>query len=187
MKADANRFSYACFVVDDFINNINAFRSFLNSKIGYKRLEDSAHPDEFYLACYRESFVVTPSNNLNMGKVTVTFDRKPQRFLKTGETAVELTSGGSITNPTKFASKPLIRIYGTGRVGIGSNSITVTAANTYTDVDCEIMEAFTGTQSRNAYVTIQNQDFPELKPGANGITLGTGVERVVITPRWWRL
>ena len=186
-RFDNVQHSFACFVVEDFETNIQAFRNFLNSKIGYQRLEDTAHSDEYYMACYKNNFVVTPSNNLDMGKVTVTFDRKPQRFLKSGETAVTLTSDGSITNPTRFSAKPLIRIYGTGRVGVGSNAITVATADGYTDVDCEIMEAYKGTQSRNAYVTIQDNDFPELKPGANGITLGTGVERVDITPRWWRL
>ena len=30
-------------------------------------------------------------------------------------------------------------------------------------------------------------DYPVLAPGSTGIALGTGISRVMITPRWWEL
>ena len=178
---------YSAVIYENFENRLAQFRSILMSVRGYQRLEDSITPDEFYLAYYDDVFMATAYSDMSMGHLEVAFTRKPQRFLKTGETVTTFTENGTITNPTLFPSKPLIRVYGTGRVGIGSDSILITSADEYTDIDCEIMEAFKGTSSCNPYIQLSGIDFPELKPGNNGITLGTGITRVDITPRWYRL
>lgn len=179
--------SYNVVIYQNFESTLSNLRNALVSKVGYQRLEDSIHPDEFYRAYYSTDFVTMMKPTRRMGHCTVTFTRKPQRYLKSGETAVTLSSDGSITNPTLFDSQPLLRIYGTGVVGIGDNAITITTADVYTDIDCETMEAYKGSTSCNAYVQIQNNDFPVLHPGANGITLGTGITQVQVTPRWFRL
>jgi predicted phage tail component-like protein len=171
----------------DFVNSERNMRNFLLSQPGYKRLEDSRYPDEFFMAVYDSNYVTKVSRDKTIGKGTLTFTRKPQRYLKSGETKTTLNVNGSITNPTLFDSQPLLRIYGTGTVGIGDNAITITAADGYTDIDCEAMEAYKGTTSCNGAIQIQDIDFPVLKPGANAITLGTGITKVEITPRWYRL
>lgn len=178
---------YSAVIYENFENRLAQFRSILMSVCGYQRLEDSISPDEFYLAYYDDVFMATAYSDMSMGHLEVAFTRKPQRFLKTGETVTTLTASGSIENPTLFPAKPLLRIYGTGTVGIGDNAITITSADEYTDIDCDIMEAFKGTASCNQYVQIQGNDFPVLHAGTNGITLGTGITRVDITPRWYRL
>ena len=96
------------------------------------------------------------------------------------------TSNGSIENPTEFESKPLLRVYGTGTLGIGSQSITISQADVYTDIDCEMMDCFKGTANKNANVSFSDYNFPTLMPGTNGISL-TGITKVEITPRWWIL
>lgn len=180
--------AYSLIIIDDFINNYNALRAFITSRIGYCRLEDSLHPDEFYKALYASDVVVEMNPRRNMGKLTLEFSRKPQRFLKSGETTITITeSEYTITNPTLFASSPMIRIYGEGTVGIGDNAITVLSADEYTDIDCETMEAYKGTESMNERIQIQNIDFPVLHAGDVGITLGSGITQVDITPRWWSL
>lgn len=188
---DGNRYAdqvheYNCVIYQNFEANLRDFRNFLMSKVGYQELTDSMHADEKYLAYYGQDFITMMKPDRGMGHFTLSFTRKPQRYL-TGVSDVELTANGSITNPTLFPSQPLLRVWGTGRVGIGSNSILITTANEYTDIDCELMEAYKGTVSCNNYIQIQDIDFPVLKPGANGITLGTGITKVKITPRWYRL
>lgn len=178
---------YSAVIYENFENRLAQIRSILMSVRGYQRLEDSITPDEFYMAYYNDSFVATAYSDLSMGHFEINFTRKPQRFLKTGETVTTLTASGSIENPTLFPAKPLLRIYGTGTVGIGDNAITITSADEYTDIDCDIMEAFKGTASCNSYVQIQGNDFPVLHAGTNGITLGTGITRVDVKPRWYRL
>lgn len=177
---------YECVIYDNFEENLDNFRNFLMSRSGYKRLEDTLHPNEFYHAVYKNDFIIVMDRERDMGKFSLEFDRKPQRFLKAGENTVELTSDGNIANNTFFEAQPLLRVYGTGTLGIGDNSITVTQCDEYVDIDCALMEAYKGATSYNNHIEIQNIDFPVLKPGDNAITL-SGITKVIITPRWFKI
>ena len=95
----------------DFEYKIRRLRSFLCSRYGYKRLEDTYHPDEFRLAKFVDG--LDPDvTQLQGGTFDLKFDCKPQRFLKSGEEAIVMTASGSIFNFTDFETKPLIRCYG---------------------------------------------------------------------------
>jgi len=179
--------TYPAFIFKNFRENLRAFSSFLLSHVGYFRLEDTYHPDEFRMAIYHGGMDpdVRPRNQA--GKFDLVFEVQPQRWLKSGEQVTALTKTGTIYNPTVFASQPLLRVYGAGQVGIGSQTITITAADVYTDIDCRIMEAYKGTAWKNDKIQLSGNDFPVLNPGNNNISLGTGITRVEITPRWWEV
>lgn len=91
----------------------------------------------------------------------------------------------TIENPTLFDSQPLMRVYGEGTLGINSQSVTITQADVYTDIDCEMMDCFKGTANKNMYVQFTDHNFPVFKPGVNDLSLGTGITKVEVTPRWW--
>ena len=95
--------------------------------------------------------------------------------------------GAGINNPSPFPSKPLIRIYGNGTFAINDISVTVANTTTYTDVDCELMDCYTGGTNRNNDVVFSTYDFPELQTGNNDVTFENGITMVEIVPRWWRL
>ena len=89
--------------------------------------------------------------------------------------------------PTLYEAKPLIRVYGTGTVTVGSISVQITQSTDYTDIDCDIQNAYRGLTSRNAYMKLlTNNKFPTLPAGSTGITY-TGFSRVDIMPRWWTI
>lgn len=95
-------------------------------------------------------------------------------------------------NPTPFASKPLIKVTGTGTLGIGEYILTITGTASQTlYIDCETMEIYTleGTvpMGASSLVSINKNDFPVLEPGTNNISVGSGITAVTITPRWWRI
>lgn len=95
-------------------------------------------------------------------------------------------------NPTPFASKPLIKVTGTGTLGIGEYILTITGTASQTlYIDCETMEIYTieGTVPTGAssLVSINKNDFPVLEPGTNYISVGSGITAATITPRWWRI
>ena len=119
------------------------------------------------------------------GMFTLEFDCKPQRFLKSGEEPVEFTANGILYNRTMQNAKPLLRVYGTGAgtVGIGSETITISAISTYVDIDCEIMDAYKGAVNCNGNVSFT--DDIVLGPGENNISKSGNISKVVITPRWW--
>ena len=177
--------TYPAFIYANFKQNIADFRAFLNSLFGYHRLVDSYQPNEFRMVFFQGEFDPDVTAKNDAASFDITFNCKPQRFLLSGEQATTLTADGTITNPTRFNSQPLLRVYGTGDLGINGDTITISQADVYTDIDCEMMDAYKGTENRNQYITLTNYNFPVLVPGENGIALGTGITRVEITPRWW--
>ena len=180
---------YVCGIGVNFRENFRAFRAFLASVIGYSRLEDSWHPDEFRLARLTGALEPQLFKNGLTGEFTVEFEAKPQRFLKAGETPQELTSSATLTNNTLYTAKPLLRVYGTGTFTIGNISMKINAASSYTDIDCDIGECYKDTYAINCNgnVELTSGDFPTLKPGNTGITLGSGITKIIVTPRWWTL
>lgn len=179
---------YICFIKADFAENIVAARNHYTSRVGYKRLEDTAHPDEYRMARYVSGLEVTPSQMRQQGYFTLTFDAMPQRFLKSGELPVEFTATGKLTNITKFDAKPLVRVYGNGSLGIGSETITIAGNTSYIDIDCEMMDAFRGATNCNNLITLSSGEFPVLTADSDsGVALGTGITKVIITPRWYTI
>lgn len=155
----------------------------------YTKFRDTTdHSDEFYLARVTGELEPVFTPDRSMAKMRVTFNRKPQRFLRSGENVVTLTHRSeTISNPGTQPSQPLLKIYGTGTVTINDQTITILTADEYTMVDCESMECYKGTVSKNGSVAFTNNEFPTFAVGSNSISLGTGISKVDITPRWWRL
>lgn len=166
--------------------NLENCRNYLLSFEGYQRLEDTFHPDEYRMGIYEGGFEPSVSVRGRVGAVELSFDCKPQRFLKSGELEIEVTSGRTVYNPTDFVALPLVRAYGTGTITIGNRTIRIDSANVYTDIDCDTMDAFKGATNCNGNITLLSGDFFSLKPGTNTITY-SGITRVVITPRWWKI
>lgn len=175
------------FIFGDFDANFRALKSLLLGATGYRRLIDTYHPTEYRLVAYTGSLSPNVTRRNNAGMFDLTFNAMPQRWLLSGETEQNFTSSGTINNPTAFASKPLLTVYGTGSVTIGAVTITISEADVYTVIDCEAGYCYKGATSKNRYVTLSGNDFPTLQPGSNGIQLGAGITQAKIKPRWWRL
>lgn len=178
--------------IGKFAEKARDIRSWLLSSNGYCRLEDDYHPDEYRLASYSGSFDIDVTD-LVAGEFDLVFECKPQHFLKVGETVKKFTTSGDLLNPTKFNSKPVVRIYGTGSVDIGSGRIEVKKQGTaYVEVDCETFDVYEGNENRNDNVVVYNNGiehlFPELvAKKQNSIVLGEGISKVEITPRFFTL
>lgn len=174
--------TYHAFIYRDFSVNVEGLRNLLLSRTAYKRLEDTYHSEEYRLGIYKGNFSADVVEWLEAGEFDLVFDCKPQRFLVSGEETVEFTSSGSILNETEQIAKPLLRVYGTGSFTVGSGTMTISSANVYTDIDCDLMDAYKGTTNCNGNVS---GTFPTLTPGDNTVTLNTGITKIEIIPRWW--
>lgn len=312
---------YPAFIARNFPANVEAFRNQLMARNGYVRMTDSYHPNEYYMAKYMSGLEVETVAGGKAGSFDLTFRRDPRRFLLTGEQTTTLAASGSITNPTLYASRPLIRVtfsasgeliqlpyyislnpstisgvvytrndttgaitangtatvsstytiknnmpalpagkyhlqgcpeggssntyklyfwlkaaggsavaiyydYGDGidfeitdaqteyqwvaainissgttvnnivfqpsltpisaqgcTLGVGDETITLKNNFPYIDVDSEIQDCYYGLNNANSQVILDN--FPTLQPGATGITIGSGISSVEITPRWY--
>ena len=107
-----------------FEDNFEQLRAYLLSRTGYRRLEDSLHPNEYYYAYITGPIEPVLSRDRQMGKFSLRFSRKPQRYLLSGDTAISIRANGSwagmsssaqyksITNPTRFQCYPLLSLAG---------------------------------------------------------------------------
>lgn len=107
----------------DFRDSIDAFRNAIVSQIGYQRLEDTYHPGEYRMAMYAGGLEEDPQFHGNGAVFKISFDCKPQRFLTSGEEAVTVTSGGTLTNPTLFEASPLLMVDGYGSLTVNGYDI----------------------------------------------------------------
>lgn len=108
----------------NFADKVSALRNWLCSKVGYCRLEDEYNPGEYRMALYTSGIEVE-HDMLIAGEFEISFECKPQRWLVSGETAVAVTSGGTLTNPTRFDSEPLLAVKGYGVIGFNGYSINL--------------------------------------------------------------
>ena len=176
---------------DTDLASFAALRAYLASSSGYLRLTDTFEPDYYFMAAYTEDFGMTADfASLKRGRGTISFDCKPQRWLISGETATVFTASGTITNPTRFQSQPLLRVTSTRSaasvLGVGDTNITITRQGVIY-IDCATGRAYNDATPLDSYIALNTIDFPTLAAGNTGISLGTGISRVEITPRWWRV
>lgn len=74
-----------CFIINDFAKNFSRLKAFLYRQKGYKRLETPWLPDEYRLAEFDGDISPTIRVWEGFGKFDITFNCKPQRFLKVGD------------------------------------------------------------------------------------------------------
>lgn len=176
----------------DYVSlNYRALRSFLMSRKGYFRIEDTYHPDEIRFGVYNNAIETEMLDSLDAAQFDLVFSCKPQRYLKKYyDYSVDCTASSTpFYNDTYFNAYPLLRVYGTGTFTINGTSIKINSANSYTDIDCELQEAYKNTLATNCNgnITLTNGKFPFLKPGDNSIVRGSGITRIVMTPRLFML
>lgn len=180
--------TYNSWIADNMSVNMRDLRSFLLSRTSYCRLEDTYHPDEFRLACYSGGITPDVSFWNTLAQFDLAFNCKPQRYLKSGEQKQVFSANATLFNPSYFASKPLIRIYGNGTLTVGTGTITVSNnSGTYVDIDCELMDAYTGAVNRNADVVTNTSGYITIGPGKSTISKTSDISSFEITPRWYYL
>lgn len=176
---------YPAFIRACFEEKARAFVQQMLSDVGYKTLQSTYDMGHFRQGVFAGPMEFTTGPWNASGRFDLIFTCKPQRFLTSGTAATTLSASGTINNPTRFEALPLIRVYGTGTVTVNGTAVTINSAGSYTDIDSEMQDCYRGTVNCNNNVTLT--DFPVLSPGENSITLGTGITRVSITPRWYDL
>ena len=180
----------------NFIANAQKIIEWLASSKGYCRLEDSYDSLVFRLAEYQASNSLTDY----YGKATainVTFNCKPQRYLKGGEKEVAFTgSEAVIENPTKETSLPRITISGitytdkdvvlmtVSNFDTSSVTSTITISQLPKNsmvIDSEEQSVFYKddaghAEDLNRYLNLNGSDFPKVLAGKNKISIAKYVQ-----------
>lgn len=179
---------YPCVILDEFAESYTRFINELSQYSNtYVKIEDSFDANSYILA--RFIGAVEPDKVKQHGKdgaFVLKFNRKPQRYIKDGNNEINVVGNINLFNEYINEAKPLIRAYGTGTITINDTSVQVTACDVYTDIDCELEEAYKGAVNCNSNIILSNGNFPTLKSGENSIS-ATGFSQVTIKPRWWIL
>lgn len=182
---------YGCAIPGDFLNKFSDFMAAILSQSGYCRLVDSISQDTYRLAMITQDVDAELHKRGKTGAFELTFTCKPQRYLLSGETPIQMGSG-TVVNPTAFPAKPLITVYGTGPgdLSIGGVTVEIKALEDQITLDCETMNAWrkvgdAATQNKNG--DIYAMEFPVLKPGDNPVQITGGISQIEIIPRWWTL
>lgn len=162
---------------------VDAFEAWLNSKTGYKRLEDSFEPDVFRLAYYGGG-VGFDNKRMQAGEAELVFTCRAERFLKSAETPITVTNGSSINNTTLFTSKPLIHIEGSGTVTVSIGGKTISATLTdYINIDCDTMNAYRlASENKNGNIS---GSFPVIPSGNQTVGITGSPTLVTIVPRFF--
>lgn len=165
--------SIAADTVAEFAQAVSDLRNWLCSKVGYCRLEDDYNPNEYRMAIYRSGLEVAPFQATS-GTFDIVFDCKPQRFLKSGETAISVTSGDTITNPTRFEARPMLEVWGYGAIGIDNATITINNQVIGAVIVAQAEEA----TAANPFVTLTINFDDTYAMAGDDITFSTGGIRV---------
>lgn len=176
--------TYPAFIHQNFTENAMKARLWLQSLTGYQRLEDTYHPDYYRMAVYRGPLDFE-TRALNSGAdFDLSFECKPQRYLKSGEFPVQISAPGALYNPW-MPSLPLITVYGSGAgvLSVGGYTVTIHDMTDSLTLDSETGNAYKGLSNENG--NIYAPEFPVLQSGRNVVGWSGGISRVEITPRWW--
>lgn len=110
---------------DDFVQNLSDFRNAIASQIGYQRLSDTFHPEEYRMGAFVGGLEIDPIKYNTASEFELVFNCKPQRYLTDGETAISVDSGDVVSNPTLFEASPLLEVKGEGVIDWGKGPIVV--------------------------------------------------------------
>lgn len=113
--------------LDTFKQKLSDFRNAIYSKVGYQRLTDTFHPDEYRMAICVDPLDIKPVNYTTASQFELKFNCKPQRWLTNGENAQIVRNGSAPINPTQYDAKPLLEVKGYGTITF--NGYTIELAN----------------------------------------------------------
>lgn len=167
---------------------LNAISMLTLMRPGYHRLETTDEPE-----IYRMAAVVNgPETEVRMrilAPFSISFNCKPQKFLKSGERAIRLGESGAIIRNPGFEAYPKINVYGEGLSELIINGETINFNADFAGhvlLDFETENAFTGNENANYKIKTTGK-WPTLKPGENRIEWTGGIEHISLIPNWYVL
>jgi len=179
----------------DFVQNAEKLVKWLTEESGYFRLEDSYDPDVFRMAAFKQSGGSLPNLYDEATVLNVTFDCKPQRYLKEGEKLITFDSPVAfLENPTGFEALPDLRINGisnpaqddvllltVGTTDDNENFSKVNSIITISNIPNDVTSITLISENQTCYsnqngningsINLNDTQFPSLLPGVDMISV----------------
>ena len=178
--------SYPCTIAREFEGRFAAFKQALLAEGGYKRLEDTLHPDE-----YRLAYLAGP-----LEPETIPYNRAGTlRWIWLQTTAIfEVRRGRADGGKRREAVQPY-RLRGAAadtvdadrrrKLNVGGVQMSVAGHTGPMWIDCDLQDAYYNNTNLNKYLTAP--EFPVLGAGATQVSWSGGIDKCEVVPRWWRL
>ena len=180
--------SASCFCLKkDVEKDVSLAGRFLMGKKGYRRLETSDDPDHYWMARVENSPQIAMRLR-TLAPFEISFDCKPQRFLKSGDVSMYFTEKKfSLYNIYGQTALPKITVYGNGagRLIIGETVVEIKNLDGLLHLDSETQNAYNDFINLNN--SINTPKFPVFNPGEIPIEFDGGISSVMIIPRWWEI
>lgn len=158
----------------------------LKSDTGWYPLRFSGLKGYEYIAMCYEQFDIQETLK-QYGKTVINFRLKPYKR-RIDSNSVEITNGMSLYNREIRASKPLIKIEGSGDISLKNNGkewLELRSIDGSITVDSEMMSVYKGTRPQfGKMISTLTPMFPLLNHGENTITWKGNVTKIEIEPRW---
>lgn len=142
--------TYPAYIHTDFFDKFESFRAEICKLRGYQRIEDTYHPAEFRMGALTDG--LSPNNFVyfyKSGKFDITFNCKPQRFLKSGEQPIQILSPVVFTNTMSTMILPVyedvkvtahsadtltvtLETFDTNKAQLSTQSVTLTDGQSHT-------------------------------------------------------
>lgn len=176
--------------------NLDRLKAFLMTLNGYVRIESTFEPDYYRMGRFLSAS--SPKVHKEAATVTLTFDCKPQKWLKSGEVSnwsnsilVTEESPVTIYNPTAYPAWPYLMILPERPSGTITFTNYLVCVNTYGQpytkdighsiitakreqhgnwyyIDCETKTAFWYGNNLTSLITVEGGDFPQIMPKRYG-------------------
>lgn len=205
--------TYRFGITKNFDANYTSLIAALLGSPGYHKLVDSKHSGVYRMAMIEKVIEPTMTQQLSAGEFDVTFNCKPQVYLDSGDEATALYYSTSsqtptITNPTDYEARPLVRITTsdtnptdfsvmfvllTGNHAITKNlNFAALSSGSITNpiiYDSESTDAYDGVgKNLNDHLSVSGD---MVVPGNARLSIygsrQSVVSKVEVIPRWWRL
>lgn len=175
----------------ELADKITAVKAWLYTEQDRYHVLSDSYDDRFFRKAVFAAKLDIEDELRRIGVFTISFSCHPFRYSAEGDKVVLVGDGNVITNPFAFASKPIVRV-----VGSGSGTLTIQSASSnaswhfdsideYVEIDSEHMNCYKGAELKND--TVAGDGFPILYPGNNTVSFTDGITGISIRPRWCSL
>lgn len=167
------------FESNEYMDKVNEIKAWLMGPEDKLILNDEE--DKYYFAQVVNKFDIAQSIK-TFGEFPLVFNCKPFKQRISDDT-ITLTSPGIVYNIGTVASRPVIKIYGSGNITltINSQTIAITEINEYVTIDSVLQDCYKDSALWNSHMT---GEFPTLTVGDNSISWTGTISKVEIIPNW---
>jgi len=162
-------------------NQHSRFREILPAILAAKTVSFSDDSDVYYNVKHVQTGALE-QRMYSLYEFSLSFICSPFRYIRNVPT-VTMTSSGTVTNIGTVYSLPKIVVFGTGSrtLTINGKQIVLNILSGNLTLDSELKTCYFGNVAQN-----QNMqgDFPVFEVDGNTITLGSGITKLEIEPRW---